>query len=178
MPARPPGVRLEPVRVVGPGECVADHTVLRWRCASPGLLSQGANRRRRVHWKGRCSLHWRVGFHPRARSVRTRCRGSFIHSYGPRRAPRAGRLRGSPTTTLTRSPDQRQRHNRPADTIRPLDTITKCGAGQSQVPFSILRGFWCSHPPPRQVRSGAFPQLLRKHGFGGRSGFNFTDVTD
>ena len=36
---------------------------------------------------------------------------------------------------------------------------------------AVLRG---RRPRARWARSGAFPQLLRKHGFGGRSAFNFT----
>ena len=86
---------------VGPGGCIAHRIVVSRRCASPGPPSQEANKRRRVLWHGRCSLHWRDGFHPRTRFGRARCMGRFVHRHGPTRHTRGPRLRGSPTTTLT-----------------------------------------------------------------------------
>ena len=88
MPVRPLGVRLGPVRVVRPGGCIARRIVVSRRCASPGPPSQEANRRRRVLWHGRCSLHWRVGLHPRTRFGRARYMGSFVHGHGPTRHTR------------------------------------------------------------------------------------------
>ena len=41
MPVRPPGVRLEPVRVVEPGDCVADPWGVDGPPGATGVLSRG-----------------------------------------------------------------------------------------------------------------------------------------
>jgi len=149
---RPLWVRLGPVRVVGPGGCIAHRIVVSRRCASPGPPSQEANKRRRVLWHGRCSLHWRDGFHPRTRFGRARCMGRFVHRHGPTRhtrGPIAGLSHNHADPASGTNDRGETTFGRPT-TVRPLDTISKCGEGQSHVPFSILRGFWCSHLPPRQ----------------------------
>ena len=151
MPVRPLGVRLGPVRVVRPGGCVAHRIVVPRRCASPGPPSQEANRRRRVPWHGRYSLHWRVGFHPRTRFVRARCMGSFVHGHGPTRhtrRPIAG-LSHNHADPAPRTNDRGETTFGPPTQFDHWTQYLNAAEAHLGFPSRFSAGFWCNHLPPR-----------------------------